>query len=142
MGKLGPWEGNDGIKQDFANRGTGWMPEKGTVKMIWLEPGDTLIMRPGHPVIHAAATLTDCIMAGGKMWTAAAMNDIVQNIKYIMDPDHTHGASSTKHRSGGTSFRRLQYCNNGDAPLSVPPYRGRKRGRRWKHDRWPQSIGE
>lgn len=37
----------------------------GATKLVFLEPGDTLVIRPGHAMVHYVVTLDDSIMAGG-----------------------------------------------------------------------------
>ncbi|KAF2241500.1 hypothetical protein BU26DRAFT_571657 [Trematosphaeria pertusa] len=80
------WFIYDGIwdektKEDFENRRH--LPTEHW-KLILLGPGDTLIMRPGHCVIHSVITLDDAIMAGGMIWPREGLADVMQNMEYIM----------------------------------------------------------
>jgi hypothetical protein len=79
----GPWTSKE--QAEFRDYGTQWKPAAGTMKMILLEPGDTLIMRPGHLVIHAVLTLEDSLMAGGMMWPESAkeLEALFENLQYI-----------------------------------------------------------
>jgi hypothetical protein len=78
----GPWTGEE--KHAFARAGAHWKPPSQHVEMILLHPGDTLIMRPGHPVVHCVLTLDDSIARGGMIWSAVDMEKIVSNIDFII----------------------------------------------------------
>ncbi|KAF2870600.1 hypothetical protein BDV95DRAFT_462850, partial [Massariosphaeria phaeospora] len=78
----GPW--TDKEKTEFSQKGMTWTPAPGTVKMIVLRPEDTLVMRPGFPVIHAVLTLDDSLAAGGMIWANTAIPKIMENLAYIL----------------------------------------------------------
>ncbi|CAO2653031.1 Nn.00g024420.m01.CDS01 [Neocucurbitaria sp. VM-36] len=80
----GPW--NDEVKAKFVNEGTTWVPQ-GQMKLIVLQPGDTLIMRPGYPIVHSVLTLEDSIMVGGMIWSQDNITNIIENLQYIMHKD-------------------------------------------------------
>ncbi|KAF2022682.1 hypothetical protein EK21DRAFT_19204, partial [Setomelanomma holmii] len=81
----GNWDSD--IQKRFAREGTGWMPHA-AMKMIFLEPGDTLIMCPGRAIIHSVATLDHCIMAGGMIWSEHDMCALMDNICWIMTSEN------------------------------------------------------
>jgi hypothetical protein len=78
----GEWDQE--TRSAFASEGLWWTPEKGTVRGVYLGPGDTLIMRPGFLIGHSVLTLDDCIMAGGMMWSMDDIGKIMGNLEYIM----------------------------------------------------------
>jgi hypothetical protein len=87
----GPW--TEEVKAEFQSKGVNWKPPKDTIQIMVLTPGDTLIMRPGYPIIHAVVTLEDSLMMGGMMWASDNIACTMENIMYIMsDPGTTNEA--------------------------------------------------
>jgi hypothetical protein len=78
----GPWTKKE--QDEFASAGAHWEPHADYVQLILLRPGDTLIMRPGYPVVHCVLTLDDSIARGGMIWSAADIEKIVSNIEFII----------------------------------------------------------
>jgi hypothetical protein len=69
------WQIGGGISQKrrekalFERRTQGPdQPALGKIKGVVLRPGETLIMRPGYPVLHALLTIEDSFMLGGMIW--------------------------------------------------------------------------
>ncbi|KAI4612116.1 uncharacterized protein J4E87_010306 [Alternaria ethzedia] len=59
----GPWTEKE--QKELETSGAQWRPAAEHVEIILLRPGDTLIMRPSHPVVHCVLTLDDSIARGG-----------------------------------------------------------------------------
>jgi hypothetical protein len=78
----GPWD--EAVQQSYAEDGLNWKPAPGTVQGILLRPGDTLIMRPGYPVIHAVLTIEDSFMTGGMIWPEGSVAQVMTNMGYIL----------------------------------------------------------
>ncbi|KAL5371085.1 hypothetical protein DPSP01_014502 [Paraphaeosphaeria sporulosa] len=78
----GPWD--EAVQKAYAEDGLDWKPAPGTVQGILLRPGDTLIMRPGYPVIHAVLTIEDSFMTGGMIWPESSIAQVMTNIGYIV----------------------------------------------------------
>jgi hypothetical protein len=76
----GPWD--EERQATFRDEGQHWMPT-GELKLVLLRPGDTFIMRPGHPVIHAVLTLDDSIMVGGMIWPESGLKELAESMTYI-----------------------------------------------------------
>jgi hypothetical protein len=72
---------------EFRYNGLRFKPEKGTYKLVYLEPGDTIIMRCGFPVMHSVLTLDDSIMAGGIYWCGI----VVLTLYIGIDADYPTG---------------------------------------------------
>ncbi|KAK7178567.1 hypothetical protein PSPO01_15384 [Paraphaeosphaeria sporulosa] len=77
-----PWD--EAVQKAYAEDGLDWKPAPATVQGILLRPGDTLIMRPGYPVIHAVLTIEDSFMTGGMIWPESSIAQVMTNIGYIL----------------------------------------------------------
>jgi hypothetical protein len=55
------------------------------MKMILLEPGDTLLMLPGRPAVHSSLTIDDSVMIGGMMWPNSGVAGVFKTLGYIID---------------------------------------------------------
>jgi hypothetical protein len=73
----------DAEKEAFAKDGQNWQPDPSRVKLIILQPGDTLYMPAGELVPHAPITVFDCLMRGGMRWDTLRIRDILANIAWI-----------------------------------------------------------
>ena len=78
----GPWD--EEAQKSYAKDGLSWKPAPTTVQGILLRPGDTLIMRPGYPVIHAVLTIEDSFMTGGMIWPEGSIVQVMANMGYIL----------------------------------------------------------
>ncbi|KAF9729794.1 hypothetical protein PMIN06_013030 [Paraphaeosphaeria minitans] len=74
----GPWD--EAVQKRYAEDCLDWKPAPATVQGILLRPGDTLIMRPGYPVIHAVLTIEDSFMTGGMIWPESSIAQVMTNI--------------------------------------------------------------
>jgi hypothetical protein len=82
----GPWTEKE--QADFQIHGQTWMLV-GYMKLVLLRPGDTFIMRPGHPIVYAVLTLDDSIMVGGMIWPEGGLRAVTNHITYIAENDET-----------------------------------------------------
>jgi hypothetical protein len=76
----GPWD--EQAQGEFREQGELWMPV-GRMKLVLLGPGDTLIMRPGYPIVHAVVTLDDSVMVGGMLWPQHGLFKLAGSLDYI-----------------------------------------------------------
>ena len=67
-------------RRAFQRDGDSWMPEAGTVPILLVGPGETIIMRPGWDNIHGPMTPEDCGMDGGMFWERRVMEAIAKKI--------------------------------------------------------------
>lgn len=81
----GPWD--ETAQKSYAKHGLDWKPAPATVQGILLRPGDTLIMRPGYPVVHAVLTIEDSFMTGGMIWPESSLSQVMTNMGYILQND-------------------------------------------------------
>ena len=72
-------------KRAFSAHGPHWQPHPSRVKLIVLQPGDTLYMPAGELVPHAPITMSDCLMRGGMRWDTLRTRDILANIAWIVE---------------------------------------------------------
>ncbi|KAF2741701.1 hypothetical protein M011DRAFT_413993 [Sporormia fimetaria CBS 119925] len=78
----GEWD--ETVQSSYGEQGLEWNPTPGSVQGILLRPGDTLIMRPGYPVIHAVLTIEDAFMTGGMIWSENSIGNIMANLEFIL----------------------------------------------------------
>jgi len=78
----GEWD--ETVKSSYGEHGLEWRPAPGSIQGILLRPGDTLIMRPGYPVIHAVLTIEDTFMTGGMIWSENRIGNIMANLEFIL----------------------------------------------------------
>lgn len=83
----GPW--NEKIKREFIKDGPSWNPGAGNMQLIYLEPGDVLLMMPGHPCVHAPFTKEDSLMTGGMFWNEDTLPQLLDMMTWI----NTHNDS-------------------------------------------------
>ncbi|KAF2491318.1 hypothetical protein BU16DRAFT_468251 [Lophium mytilinum] len=69
--------------EDYKKFESLYLPKKGRLEMIVLEPGDTLIMPPGTMVVHAPITIEDALMDGGMFWDDQQILSILRNIHTV-----------------------------------------------------------
>jgi hypothetical protein len=79
----GEW--TDEEMKNFGEYGTEWQPKVGSMKMILIEPGDTLLMLPGRPVVHSVLTIDDSVMIGGMMWPNSGVASVFKTLGYIIE---------------------------------------------------------
>ncbi|KAH7111854.1 hypothetical protein B0J11DRAFT_585782 [Dendryphion nanum] len=70
--------------EQYAKDGAKWAPPQGSVKGVFLRPGDTIMMRPGYPVIHAVLTIEDSLMMGGMVWPERKIASLMENLRFML----------------------------------------------------------
>ncbi|KJZ68061.1 hypothetical protein HIM_12546 [Hirsutella minnesotensis 3608] len=65
----------------FEAQGDEWIPE--SIRVIVLEPGDTLIMPPGEIIPHAVLTLEDSHMVGGMFMDKFRILESIEKLCWI-----------------------------------------------------------
>lgn len=68
--------------QEFLIEGENWQPaDDSKIPLVFLYPGDTLLMMPGNHNVHAPVTLEDCGMSGGMFWDQRVLVSILEKIQ-------------------------------------------------------------
>ncbi|KAH4084947.1 hypothetical protein HBH98_233200 [Parastagonospora nodorum] len=80
---------NDELWDDFKEHGVGWKPKLGTVKVIPLSAGDTLLMMPGKFNAHMPISFGDSFthMIGGQVWPRdpSYLKGLLRSLSYVIE---------------------------------------------------------
>lgn len=91
--------------QEFASEGDNWAPN---VRIVVLDPGDTLIMPPGEIVPHAVLTIEDCFMTGGMIMDSARTIDCLKKLNWMArEPNITNESIPRQLLAGWPHLRDL-----------------------------------
>jgi hypothetical protein len=72
-------------KEKFVNDRASWNPGGGAMQVLPLEPGDYLMMMPGHLCAHAPFSMEDCLMTGGMFWNEDMLPELLENMAWICE---------------------------------------------------------
>ncbi|KAF2427696.1 hypothetical protein EJ08DRAFT_571728, partial [Tothia fuscella] len=70
-------------KEEFICEGASWNPD--SMQLLPIEPGDYLMMMPGHLCAHAPFSMEDCLMTGGMFWNDNMLPQLLDNITWICE---------------------------------------------------------
>jgi hypothetical protein len=76
---------NEEAKENFIRNRASWNPGGGAMQVLPLEPGDYLLMMPGHMCAHAPFSMEDCLMTGGMFWNEDMLPALLENIAWICE---------------------------------------------------------
>jgi hypothetical protein len=80
---------NEELWDDFKEYGVGWKPKLGTVKVIPLSAGDTLLMMPGKFNAHMPISFGDSYthMIGGQVWPRdpSHLKGLLRSLSYVIE---------------------------------------------------------
>jgi hypothetical protein len=80
---------NEEVKNTFVNWKASWNPGAGAMQLLPIEPGDYLLMMPGHLCAHAPFSMDDCLMTGGMFWNENTLPRLLDQMTWICE----HNAS-------------------------------------------------
>jgi hypothetical protein len=76
---------NTEAKNKFVDNKASWNPGGGAMQVLPLEPGDYLMMMPGHLCAHAPFSMEDCLMTGGMFWNEDMLPELLENMAWICE---------------------------------------------------------
>jgi hypothetical protein len=79
----GNW--TDDRKAAFIQESAGWNPGPGLMQLLPIEPGDYMMMMPGHLCAHAPFSMDNCLMTGGMFWNDHMLPQLLDNISWICE---------------------------------------------------------
>lgn len=53
------------------------------MQLLQLEPGDYLVMMPGHMCPHASFSMADCLMTGSVFWNSTMLPQLLNSLPWI-----------------------------------------------------------